>query len=137
MVEIRVEYEGALHCRAHHGPSGHQLVTDAPVDNRGKGEAFSPTDLAATALGTCIATIMGLRAEDRGWDLTGMHVTVGKVMATEGRRRIARLEVQIFMPFALPEKERAIAERVPDTCPVTGSLHPDIDLDFTFHWPTT
>lgn len=135
MVEISVDYEGELHCRAEHGPSGNTLGTDAPVDNRGKGETFSPTDLVATSLGTCIATILGMRADDQGWDLRGMRVQVGKEMTNSGRRRVACLTVDIHMPVNLPEKERAVAARVPETCPVTASLHPEIDIPVVFHWP--
>ena len=90
-VTIDVEYVGDLHCEAVHGPSGIRLMTDAPVDNGGKGEAFSPTDLAATALGTCLVTIMGIVAQRHGWDLTGTRVRVVKEMTAVPMRRIGAL----------------------------------------------
>jgi len=88
MVEIDIEYEGDLHCRAMHGPSSAVLSTDAPKDNQGKGEAFSPTDLLATALGACMMTVMGIYARTKGVDLKGTHVHVTKEMVADPRRRV-------------------------------------------------
>ena len=135
MVEIDVQYGGGLRCTATHGPSGATLHTDAPADNHGKGESFSPTDLVATALASCIGTILGIQAEKHGWDLAGMTLHVSKTMATEGTRRIARLPVDVHMPVDLSADDRTRAERAAGTCPVHKSLHPDIDAPITFHYP--
>src|SRR5215211_4393937 len=98
MVDINVRYEGDLHCSATHGPSQAGLSTDAPADNQGRGESFSPTDLVATGLGTCMATVMGIVAKQRGYDLRGMDVHVKKHMTASPPRRIARLSVEISVP---------------------------------------
>src|SRR5262245_52803974 len=111
MVRIETVYEGGLRCRAVHGPSRVELRTDAPVDNRGKGESFSPTDLVATALGTCILTTMGIVAERHGWDMTGASASVEKVMVADPARRIGRLEVVVRMPQSLDAEARAVLER--------------------------
>ena len=102
MVEVSIKYTGDLHCDAVHGPSQATLKTDAPTDNRGKGEAFSPTDLVATALGTCMSTIMGMKADELGVDLRGMTVSVQKEMSKDAPRRIVGLPSEIHIP--LPEK---------------------------------
>ena len=97
MIEIAIDYEGKLRCSATHGPSGKVLSTDAPVDNNGLGEAFSPTDLVATALGTCMATVMGIVAERKEISLKGMKVSVGKHMSEDSPRRISRLDIDIHL----------------------------------------
>src|SRR6185503_15174463 len=99
-------YEGGLHCRLTHGPSGATLPTDAPKDNMGKGEAFSPTDLVATALGTCMLTTMGIVAQRHNIDMSGARVRVTKEMVTQPTRRIGRLGVEIVMPRAVGEEDR-------------------------------
>lgn len=134
MVSIQVLYEGDLHCQATHGPSSNQLTTDAPVDNQGRGESFSPTDLVGTALGTCILTVMDIAARKRGLDLTGAHATVEKTMATAPERRIAMLAVEVHVPCSLGEEDRAFLEQVARTCPVEKSLHPELEVPVTFHW---
>src|SRR5438270_12569413 len=106
MVEIKITYEGQLRCEAVHGPSGTRLTTDAPQDNMGNGESFSPTDLLATALGTCIMTTMGIVAQRHNIDLSGSTVRVEKHMSTTGIRRIARLPVEIHLPRPLPDEDR-------------------------------
>jgi len=131
MVKISIEYTGDLHTDAVHGPSGAKLSTDAPVDNQGRGEAFSPTDLVATALGTCMATVMGIYARERSIDLSGMKIEVSKEM-TPPPRRIAKLTTEIWMPPALPRN--LALENVALTCPVHRSLHPDVEKPVTFHW---
>src|SRR5690348_4577326 len=98
MVRIDVRYEGGLHCLATHGPSGEKLATDAPVDNQGRGESFSPTYLVATALATCMATTMGIVSDRHGWKIDGASFTVTKEMTNEGPRRIRRLAVSIDCP---------------------------------------
>jgi putative redox protein len=134
MVRIDTEYIGDLHCEAEHGPSGVTLTTDAPTDNHGRGASFSPTDLVATALGTCIATILGIQADKHGLDLTGIEITVEKEMASDPRR-IDSLRTEVRMPTALDEQTRARLERAARHCPVDESIHPDIDAPITFHWP--
>ncbi|MGI9431353.1 MAG: OsmC family protein [Myxococcota bacterium] len=133
MVEISVTYEGKLHTRAIHGPSSSELETDAPKDNEGLGEAFSPTDLVATALGSCMLTVMGIVARRHDWDLAGARVRVEKHMVVEPVRRIGKLAVEFAMP-EVPEKARAVLERTAHTCPVHQSLHPDVEVDVRFDW---
>jgi len=111
-VEVSTVYEGQLRCRATHGPSGNTLVTDAPVDNHGKGESFSPTDLVATALGACMSTVMGIFAERHAIDLRGMRVTVRKEMTQVPVRRIARLTTEIHMPLLGTHEHRATLENL-------------------------
>ena len=101
MTVIDSVYQGELRCKASHGPSGTELATDAPTDNQGKGERFSPTDLVATALSTCILTIMGIVAERHGWDLKGTEARVEKTMSSEAPRRIAQLTVWVSLPAHL------------------------------------
>ena len=120
-VQISVTYEGQLRTRATHGPSGNSLVTDAPVDNHGRGESFSPTDLVATAIGTCMATVMGIFAERHGIDLKGMSVSVKKEMVQTPVRRIGRLEAEIRVPLPATHPYRAALERAALTCPVHSS----------------
>lgn len=134
MTQVTVRYLGDLHCEATHGPSKATLITDAPVDNQGKGEAFSPTDLVGTALGTCIVTIMGIMARRHNWDLSGTTATVTKEMATAPLRRIARLAVDIHVPHDLPADVRQRLEAGAHTCPVHQSLHPDIDAPLRFSY---
>jgi putative redox protein len=137
LVRIDIEYEGELHCRAVHEPSGVSLETDAPVDNHGRGASFSPTDLLATGLGTCMATVMGILARERGYELTGMTVRVIKHM-TPPPRRVARLEVTLTIPEAgaagIDAQGRADLERRANECPVRLSILPAIDVPIAFHW---
>lgn len=134
MVNIRVDYEGDLHCKATHGPSGAELHTDAPVDNRGRGETFSPTDLVATALGSCLLTIMGIAARTLDLDITGATASVEKSMTAAPPRRIERLAVRIHVPHALSALEREKLERAARGCPVHRSLHPEIATPIEFTW---
>ena len=135
MVEIRAVYEGELRCRLTHGPSGQQLTTDAPVDNHGKGEAFSPTDLIAAALGSCLLTVMGIAAARHQIDLTGTTVRVLKEMVTQPVRRIGRLAATITFPRAYPDEQRTLLERAALACPVHHSLHADVDAPVEFVYP--
>ncbi len=134
MVEIRIDYPGDLLCRATHGPSGTTLTTDAPVDNQGQGRSFSPTDLVATALGTCVFTIMGIVAKRHGIDLSGASMIVRKEMASQPARRIGRLEVEVRVPGAVSPEDRKRLENAAQTCPVKQSLHPDIEVPIRFRW---
>jgi putative redox protein len=134
MTTIEVEYEGDLHCRAVHGPSGKSFGTDAPPDNQGKGEAFSPTDLVATAMGTCMLTIMGIYARRKGIDLRGSRVRVTKEMIADPARRIWRLGAAFELPSHLDAAQRAALENAARTCPVKRSLHPDVQVDLMFRY---
>lgn len=134
MVEIEIRYEGGLHTRARHGPSSATLETDAPKDNEGRGEAFSPTDLLATALGSCMMTVMGIVARRHDWRLEGATVHVEKHMVADPQRRIGRLVVAFEMPAGIPEDARKVLERSAHTCPVHNSLHPDTQVETIFHW---
>lgn len=134
MVEVTVEYQGELRSLATHGPSGATLLTDAPVDNMGKGEAFSPTDLLATGLGSCILTILGIVAQRHGFDVRGSRVKITKEMASQPVRRIARLAAEITVPHQLTEEQKQRLINAADACPAKKSLHPDIVIDLTWHW---
>ncbi|KEF43253.1 MAG: OsmC family protein [Cyanobium sp. CACIAM 14] len=131
---ITCRYEGALRCGATHAPSGSALVTDAPVDNQGKGEAFSPTDLVATALATCVLTVMGIVAERHGIALEGAQVRVEKSMTSGGVRRIALLEAWIDLPAGLSSDQWQLLVRAGETCPVKVSLEGNVPM--RFHWGT-
>lgn len=134
MVEIKAVYEGQLRCTATHGPSGATLATDAPKDNMGLGEAFSPTDLVATALGTCILTTMGIVAQRNNIDMNGARARVTKEMVSQPARRIGALGVEIVMPRALGDDDRQRLEAAAHACPVHRSLHPDVQIPVTFKW---
>ena len=133
-VSVEIAYEGQLRCKAIHGPSQCHVTTDAPVDNHGKGDHFSPTDLVATALGTCILTLLGIVADRHGISLEGTTVKVEKHMVAEPVRRIGRLPVDIYMGQAVEDKYKDRLIKAADTCPVKQSVHPDIDLSINFHW---
>ena len=134
MVKISIRYEGGLRCAATHGPSGQTLQTDAPVDNHGRGEAFSPTDLVATALGACMATIMGIAAERHQLDLRGMQIEVTKVMSADLPRRIAKLATTIKVPLPPEHPQRALLENAALTCPVHKSLSAEMEKPVDFEW---
>lgn len=134
MVKIDLRYAGGLRCAATHGPSGQTLQTDAPVDNQGRGESFSPTDLVATALGACMATIMGIAAERHEIDLRGMQIEVLKGMSADLPRRIAQLTTTIRVPLAPDHPQRALLENAALTCPVHKSLSAEIEKPVEFAW---
>jgi putative redox protein len=134
MVTLTTTYEGGLRCRATHGPSGTTLITDAPVDNHGKGESFSPTDLVATALGACMMTIMGIVAARHGLDLTGMKAETVKEMSKDPPRRIAGLRTRLTVPLPPDHPQRSMLEQAAHTCPVHKSLDPGIDAAIEFVW---
>jgi putative redox protein len=135
-VQIDVRYLGDLHCEATHGPSACRLTTDAPTDNGGKGEAFSPTDLVATAFGTCLMTVMGLVAARHALDLAGTTVHVEKEMTAVPIRRIGALTVAVRFPQgrAFSEDDRRTLECTARSCPVLQSLHPDVKIGLTFEY---
>ena len=134
MVEMTLVYEGGLHARALHGPSGAGLETDAPVDNQGKGEAFSPTDLLATSLASCMLTTMAIVGDREGWALSGARARVEKHMELEPRRRVSRVVVELDLPEGLPREARERLEEVARGCPVAASLHPDTQVDLALRW---
>lgn len=134
MVAIQLEYQGDLHCKAVHTPSGTELSTDAPKDNQGRGESFSPTDLVATALGSCILTIMGILARTLNIDIAGTTATVEKEMTTTPPRMIKSLSVKIHVPHSVSPENKQKLERAAHTCPVHKSLHPDIEAPIEFTW---
>lgn len=134
MVEIKINYEGDLHCNNTHEPSKSEFATDAPVDNNGRGESFSPTDLLATALGSCMATIMGIVAQRKDLDLTGMNITVGKHMSDAQPRRVSQLDVRIEMPLLEDHPDRKMLESSALSCPVHQSIHPEIKVPIDWVW---
>ncbi len=135
MVHMNVSYEGSLRCRLKHGPSGAVVETDAPKDNHGKGEAFSPTDLVSSALGACMLTLMGIFAGRHGVKLEGTEAEVTKEMVQEPARRIGKITVNFKMPAGIPADKRPLIERAALTCPVHKSLHPDIQIPVEFKYP--
>ena len=134
MVEIKLSYEGDLHCSAIHVPSGNTLVTDAPLDNNGRGQAFSPTDLLATALGSCMATVIGILAKRKEIAVEGMAVTVRKFMSDDQPRRVKRLELDLQMPLPASHPDRKLLESAARGCPVHHSIHPDIEVVMNWIW---
>lgn len=136
MVETHIIYLGGLRNKALHVPSGVTLLTDAPVDNHGKGESFSPTDLLSTALGCCMTTVMGIVAERHGWDLTGLNVRVFKHMTTHGPRKIQLLEIEMNIPLPKETDPSGILENTALTCPVYLSLDPAMEKKLTLQWKT-
>ena len=129
----KVIYQGHLRTECEHLKSGNTFITDAPTDNNGKGQAFSPTDTVATALASCMLTVMGIKARDMDVDLTGAEALVTKHMASDPRR-ISRIEVVFNFGISPEDKVKTILERTANTCPVHYSLHPDIIKDITFNW---
>ena len=133
MATSKVTYIGDLRTSSVHIQSGNTIITDAPTDNHGKGEAFSPTDSVANALATCMLTVMGIKAKDLEVDFTGSTAEVTKIMGTDPRR-IVEIHVTFDMNLIADEKTRTVLERTALTCPVYFSLHPDIKKEITFNW---
>jgi uncharacterized OsmC-like protein len=129
----KVTYLGELRTQSTHIKSNNSFITDAPTDNNGKGEAFSPTDTVATGLASCMLTVMGIKARDLEVDLSGATAEVTKTMASNPRR-IAKIKVVFNFPTSVDDKTKTILERTANTCPVHYSLHPDIEKDITFNW---
>lgn len=130
---VKTTYIGDLRTEATHLQSGTKILTDAPVDNHGRGEAFSPTDLLATALGSCMLTIMGIAASTHGFDINGTNVNITKVMATSPRR-VAEIIVELNFPSDYSTKHRRIIEAAAKECPVAASLHPDLKQTLIFNY---
>ena len=129
----KITYLGDLRTTSTHLQSGTEILSDAPTDNNGKGEAFSPTDLVANATGSCMMTIMAIKARDLNVDLIGTTVEVTKIMQAEPRK-ISRIEIIMNMSIAVDEKTKTILERTAMNCPVLLSLNPDIEKDITINW---
>jgi len=134
LVTIQLSYTGELHCDATHGPSQAAVATDAPVDNCGRGESFSPTDLVASALGSCMLTVMGIQAQKRDWPFESASATVEKGMVADPVRRIGRLDVEIRVPGAWTPEQREALERAAMSCPVKESVHASIEVPVRFLW---
>lgn len=134
MATSKVIYNGQLRTTATHLRSGNDIITDAPVDNNGKGEAFSPTDLVATALSSCMITIMGIKADQMGINIEGTESTITKIMSSSPRR-IAEIQVEVVMPAGdYSDKDKKVLEAAARTCPVGLSLHPETKQTITFVW---
>lgn len=129
-----ITYLGNLRTESTHLRSGEKIVTDAPVDNNGKGEAFSPTDLLATSLGNCMLTIMGMAAESKGIKIEGTRCSINKIMAADPRR-VSEIHAEITFPISYSDKEKAILEHTAKACPVFYSLHPEIKKEIRFKYP--
>jgi uncharacterized OsmC-like protein len=134
MVTITGEYQGDLHCSAVHGPSGTPLATDAPKDNQGRGEAFSPTDLVATGFATCIATTMAIAARKHGVELGTIQFEVNKEMSADAPRRISRLTARMRMPPGARGVPAGVLEKAANGCPVHQSLAPTVEKVIEFTW---
>ena len=134
MVAIQLEYQGDLHSKAVHGPSGTELNTDAPKDNQGRGESFSPTDLVATALGSCMLTTMGIKARSLNVDIAGTTATVEKEMTSSGPRKIQRLNVRIHVPHVVSAENKEQLEHAAHSCPVCRSLGSDVETPVEITW---
>src|SRR5436305_6437412 len=132
MVKVDVIYTGDLHCNAEHGPSQSKISTDAPTDNKGKGEAYSTAELVATALATCMSTTMGIKAQELGVDLRGMTVSVEKEMSKYAPRRIVGLPSEVHIPLPKESPHRQVLEQTALNCPVHKSLPPEIARPTTF-----
>lgn len=134
MVKMDIVYEGNLHCKLTHEPSGAVITTDAPKDNQGQGEAFSPTDLLAAALGSCILTVMGIAARAHKINIDGAKVHVEKEMVTAPVRRVGKISVSLQMPSGIAAAQRETLERVAHTCPVHKSLSPEVEVVLSFSY---
>ncbi|TBX67598.1 OsmC family peroxiredoxin [Flavobacterium silvisoli] len=133
MPTSKVTYLGDLRTSSVHLQSGSEIISDAPVDNNGKGAAFSPTDTVANGLASCMFTVMGIKARDMGIDFSGATAEVTKIMAAEPRR-ISEIHITFDMNITVDEKTKTILERTAETCPVNMSLHPDIKRVIVFNW---
>lgn len=134
MATVKAKYLGDLRVECTHLQSGTKIITDAPVDNHGKGEAFSPTDLCSTSVAACAMTIMGIYAQEKGLDITGTEIEITKTMSANPRR-IASIDIIYHMPAReFSDKDKAVLERVAHTCPVHLSLHPEVKQNFVFDW---
>ncbi len=134
MAKITITYDGSLRTKARHSENGAEIVTDAPKDNHGRGELFSPTDLLAAALGTCVITVMGILAERLKVDLTGLRGEVDKEMAKSPSRKVGKIVVHIYCPSTFDAAITSRLEQAGIGCPVHHSLHPEVQQEIIFHW---
>tara|TARA_B100001741_G_C16481932_1_gene565318 strand:+ start:331 stop:741 length:411 start_codon:yes stop_codon:yes gene_type:complete len=133
MSDIKIVYYGDLRTQITHSQSGDVIITDAPIDNNGKGEAFSPTDLFASSLGSCMLTIMGITAQTHGLNIDGSTVNINKIMGTNPRR-VSAIDIVININGKLNEKDKKILQKAAEHCPVSKSIHPDLDEKITFNF---
>ena len=134
MTEISCFYIGGLKCNSIHLSSGEELLTDAPLDHHGKGENFSPTDLLATSLGTCLLTIMAIKARNKGWEIKNINLKIKKMMTENTNRKIKELIIDIFLPTDLSKSKRDFLINAADQCPVTKSLSSSISIKLNWHF---
>lgn len=134
MVKQRLEYQGQLRVQAKHEPSGQTVFTDAPLDNHGQGQSFSPTDLLCTSLASCMMTIMGIQAQQLKINLEGMCCDLEKHMSSDLPRRVVQIDLTIQVPLSLSDQHKSTLEKAALTCPVKYSIHPDIALNLDFQW---
>ena len=128
MHTVHTKYIGDLRTKAKHLQSGNEIITDAPIDNQGKGEAFSPTDMLATALGSCMITIVGIKARDAGFNIDGTELKITKIMYSEPRR-VGEVHIEFIFPENnYTEREKKIIENAAKTCPVAKSIHPELKV---------
>jgi uncharacterized OsmC-like protein len=132
-MTLQTKHLGNLRTEITHLQSGNKVTTDAPLDNNGKGEYISPTDMVAGALGSCMLTLMDMAAARMGIDMTGTRLDITKVMVSDPRR-IGEIQIEVWMPFAADDKTRKILERAAATCPVSQSLHPDLRQVINYHY---
>ncbi|MEE3034780.1 MAG: OsmC family protein [Bacteroidota bacterium] len=130
----RIVYKGDLRTECTHLNSAAKVITDAPLDNHGKGQGFSPTDIVATSLGSCMLTVMGIKAEKMGIDMKGSSISIKKIMG-ENPRRILRIEASVILSFSTSEKNKNILEKIAINCPVKKSLNSEMEIKETFLWP--
>jgi putative redox protein len=133
-IKISCEYLGDLQVRAVHSGSGAEIITDAPIDNQGQGRSFSPTDLAAASMATCMITIIGIQAKSIPLDVTGLKVEIEKHMTKTAPRRIEQLDIKMMMPAGIPEELRARLIRAAEACPVKQSLRDDTLINLQWFW---
>ena len=133
MTKIKCSYLGDLKCDAIHLQSGSRIKTDAPLDHFGKGEKFSPTDLLATSLGTCLLTIMAIKAKSNGWDLEGIYLNIEKLMTKNNDRKIKELIIDIYIPENTTSKTFEFLKKASKDCPVTRNLAENIDIKISWH----
>ena len=137
MSKIKCSYLGDLKCEAKHLQSGNLIKTDAPIDHCGKGENFSPTDLLASSLGSCLLTIMAIKARSNGWELKNIYLDIEKIMTKNKERRIAKLKIDIYIPDNLSKEKIYFIKKASEDCPVTRNLSESLDLQINWHFKNT
>ena len=133
MSKITCSYLGDLKCEAKHLQSGNLITTDAPIDHCGKGESFSPTDLLATSLGSCLLTIMSIKARSKGWELKNIYLDIEKIMTKNKERKIAQLKIDIYIPDDLSKEKIDFIKNASEDCPVTRNLSESLDIKINWH----